>query len=348
LSMQWGDKFKIALSVSGISLSLLEKFAPEIIDQFKSLAQSDCMEFLAEPWSNSILPYFNQHELTYQTELHCSTIHNLFHKLPVVFAAHTPLYRDNFFDFIPFSGCRAVVGYYQRSSNKTITRNNGIQQNHKFLINYHLSEKLQKHSYASCQESSATAISPFIRYIRKHTSLVKPLILFFNPLMKCSINFKKWENMICILMEKTGGLYSLSDLAEITSYFSIPDDYSEKMLLQFTHPDYWLKSNMQKEAFQQFQSTWKILHNTETYITNGAMQFLQDLDNFYYMADLFYSQEFSRNNFSPCNSPHEAFSNYMNAAGWILHAQKNYTDHEIKNDAWLNGNSKIIHNPRGL
>jgi alpha-amylase len=340
LSAQFGRQFKIAISISGISLSLLEKFAPAVIEELKQLAQSDCIEFLAEPWSNSLLPYFDQNELTRQTELHCKTIYNLFGKTPKVFAAHTPVNQEVFSDFIPFPGCRTVIGYFNNDDgkkNKLSKKMSAPRQIARFLINHQLSDKLQRISSGSCTESAAKAISPFVRYSRKHASLVRPLILFFSPLSEHSLNFRKWETMVSLLLERSGGsFYSPTDLAEIANYFSIPDNYSEEMLAQFTHPDYWLKSSMQKEAFEQFQYTWKYLHTNENLDSNSAINFLQDMNNFLYMSDSFYSKEFTRRNFTPFNSPHEAFTHYMNAAGWILHHQKNNRKPAMENKALMN------------
>jgi alpha-amylase len=335
LSVQFGLQFKIAISISGISLSLLEKFKPDVIAELKRLAQSDCIEFLAEPWSNSVLPYFNQNELTFQTELHRKTIHSLFGKTPEIFAAHTPVNKEFSSDFIPFPGCRTVFGYSNGNAGKNNKLSKKIpnrRQITKFLINHQFSYKMQRNSSGSCPESAAKAISSFIRYSRKHASLVKPLILFFNPLSEYSLNFRKWETMVSLLLEKSGGsFYSPTDLAEIGQYFFIQDDYSEEMLAQFIHPNYWIKSNMQKEAFEQFQNTWKFLHTNEYLVSTGAINFLQDLNNFLYMSDSFYSKEFTRRNFTPFNSPHEAFTHYMNAAGWILHFQKNNSKPAIEN-----------------
>ena len=43
-----GKDFKIAFSISGVALDQFEKYRPDVIDSFKQLAQTGCVEFLSE------------------------------------------------------------------------------------------------------------------------------------------------------------------------------------------------------------------------------------------------------------------------------------------------------------
>ena len=49
-----GKKFKVAFSISGVAIEQFERFAPEVIDSFKALAATGCVEFLAETYSHSL------------------------------------------------------------------------------------------------------------------------------------------------------------------------------------------------------------------------------------------------------------------------------------------------------
>ncbi|MDD4293020.1 MAG: alpha-amylase, partial [Bacteroidales bacterium] len=46
--------FKISYSISGVVLDQFEKYAPEVIDSFKELAKTGCVEFLAETYAHSL------------------------------------------------------------------------------------------------------------------------------------------------------------------------------------------------------------------------------------------------------------------------------------------------------
>jgi alpha-amylase len=41
-------KFKVAFSISGTAIDQFELYAPEVIDSFKKLANTGCVEFLSE------------------------------------------------------------------------------------------------------------------------------------------------------------------------------------------------------------------------------------------------------------------------------------------------------------
>src|SRR5690554_3656038 len=46
-------QFKLSFSISGVTLDLLELYAPEVIDSFKKLADTSCVEFVAETYAHS-------------------------------------------------------------------------------------------------------------------------------------------------------------------------------------------------------------------------------------------------------------------------------------------------------
>lgn len=325
LSQQFGNRFKLAVSVSGISLKLLGKHAPSVLNQIKLLVKKGTIEFLAEPWSNSVLPYFIQKDLVLQTELHRRTIEATFGQLPTVFIADLPLHAGVISEFEPFPGCQTILTC-SNHQNKHLRNEKPLRvKKTQFLINHALSQKLQQVSSDYFINTEANPIVPFKRYLRKHATLVKPLILAFDPLAKNISSYTKWEENIAQLLNITqGSFYSLSDLEEISNYFSIENDYSDDMLSQFKHPDYWLKNNMQKEAFKQFKNIYKTIHTNKYSYLPEAWDFLQDLNNFFYMSDSFFLEEFAGQYFTPFRSPHEAFTSYMNAISnfWNVNQKK--------------------------
>ena len=43
-------KFKVAFSISGSALEQFERYAPEVLDSFRELAATGCVEFLSETY----------------------------------------------------------------------------------------------------------------------------------------------------------------------------------------------------------------------------------------------------------------------------------------------------------
>ncbi|HZH72481.1 MAG TPA: hypothetical protein VFD91_08320 [Mariniphaga sp.] len=316
---QFGESFKLGFSISGISIRLLQKYTPEIINKIKFLADRGAIEFFAEPWSHSVLSLIVEKELVQQTELHREIINKLFNQTPTAFLATTTLNAKLYNQFEPFPGCKTIFTYSNHISQygnqskvpdiKTVVKS-------EFLINYFLSSKLQYIVSDQSLIEGQALVAPFKRYIRKYVSLVKPLILLLDPLAVNISSYKKLKDTISRLLNNTGNsFYSVSDLEEVAKYFSIENDYSEAMLSQFKHPDYWLKNNMQQEAFKQFKNIYKVIHAGEKSYIPEAWDYLQDLNNYFYMSDFFFLEKFASRHFSPFRSPHEAFTSYMNAAG---------------------------------
>jgi alpha-amylase len=57
LFIESGFRFKVAVSISGITLKLLQTFAPEAISDLADLGQKGCIGFLSEPWSHSLVAF---------------------------------------------------------------------------------------------------------------------------------------------------------------------------------------------------------------------------------------------------------------------------------------------------
>ncbi len=334
LREQFGNHFNMAMSISGNSINLLEKHALYILDEIKFLSKDGVFEFLAEPWSNSILSYFVEKELIRQTDLHQKTIQTFFGQVPTVFNANSALNPVSFTKFTPFPFCQTVLtnsNHLANDQKHQYNENLLIGNREQFLVNNTLSNNFQQVVSDDFPGNISRIIAPVKRYIRKHVSLINPLILFFNPLAENISSFKNWEAAVSQLIDKAGiSFYSLTDLEDIAKYFSIENNHSKDMLMQFSLRDDWMKNNMQKEAFRQFSKIYKTIRTGEYYFLPEAWEYLQDINNYFYMSDSFFMEEFAKQNFTPYRSPHEAFTSYMNAASNFWNVNKNKQQNKEK------------------
>ena len=65
-------KFRICYSISGVALEQFEKFAPEVLESFKKLAKTGCVEFLAETYTHSLASLISTEEFTRQVKEHAA------------------------------------------------------------------------------------------------------------------------------------------------------------------------------------------------------------------------------------------------------------------------------------
>ena len=87
-------KFKASFSMTGIVLEQLEKYAPEVIDSFKALVDTGCVEILDETQYHSLSFLYSKEEFKEQVELHSRKIKQLFNYRPKVFR-NTELVYNN-------------------------------------------------------------------------------------------------------------------------------------------------------------------------------------------------------------------------------------------------------------
>ncbi len=87
-------KFRCAFTISGVTLDQLEHFAPEVIDSFKDLAKTGCVEFMAEPYAHSLSSVFDGTEFERQVKLHANKIETLFGKRPSALFNAELIYSD--------------------------------------------------------------------------------------------------------------------------------------------------------------------------------------------------------------------------------------------------------------
>ena len=62
LIQTFGQRFRVAFSISGVALEQFEKYAPEVIESFKLLANTGAVEFLAETYSHSLASVISKDE----------------------------------------------------------------------------------------------------------------------------------------------------------------------------------------------------------------------------------------------------------------------------------------------
>ncbi len=87
-------KFKVAFSISGTTLELFDQFRPDLIDSFKQLVETGCVEILGETYYNSLSWLHSKTEFDRQVKMHGELVKKLFDTEPLIFR-NTELIHDN-------------------------------------------------------------------------------------------------------------------------------------------------------------------------------------------------------------------------------------------------------------
>ncbi|MBY0425828.1 MAG: a-amylase, partial [Cytophagales bacterium] len=91
---KFGGRFKLAFSISGVAMEQLALWRPDVIDSFRQLAETGCVEFLGETYYHSLSSIFSPKEFSRQVKLHASVMEREFGHRPSVFRNTELVYWD--------------------------------------------------------------------------------------------------------------------------------------------------------------------------------------------------------------------------------------------------------------
>jgi len=103
--------FKVSFSFSGVFLEQCERWNPDLLELFKQIIETGCVELLCQTYYHSLasLNNLDRSEFPEQIELHRQTIKELFGCTPSVFENTECLYNDEVARVAENLGFRAVV-----------------------------------------------------------------------------------------------------------------------------------------------------------------------------------------------------------------------------------------------
>jgi alpha-amylase len=317
--------FKVAFSLSGIALEQFELYAPEVIDSFKALSETGCVEFLSETYSHS-LSVFKSHSLfEKQVRKHDEMIERYFGMKPTVFRNTELIYSDEIGDMVSnlgfkgmlTEGAKHVLGW--KSPNFIYC--NAINPRLKVLMrNYKLSDDLSfRFSNSAWSEYPLTA-SKYVDWILKIEPKEEIVNIFmdyetFGEHQKASTGIFDFLKDLPAQVIKTRALtfstpseaiQNLQPVSAVNVPYPISWADEERDLSA------WLGNELQEEAYNKlYELAWRVEKTNDADILKD-WEYLQISDHFYYMCTKFFSDGEVHKYFNPYDSPYEAFINYMN------------------------------------
>jgi alpha-amylase len=323
--------FKITYSITGSVIEQFEKFAPEVIESFKELAKTGCVEFLAETYSHSLASLISESEFREQVALHDNKIFDLFGVKPQVFRNTELIYSDKIGSIVAemgysamlTEGARHVLGW--KSPNYLYT--NAINPRLKLLLkNFNLSDDIAfRFSNQSWSNWPLTAekyavwlaqavekddiVNLFMDYetFGEHQNASTGIFDFMRHLPAEVMRYKKIKfntpQEICIKHQPVAPLH-------VPFPISWADEERDTSA--------WIGNELQNEAFDKLYSAEERVRATGDKDLLTDFRRLQESDHFYYMCTKFFSDGAVHKYFNPYDTPYEAFINYMNVLSDFL------------------------------
>ena len=315
--------FKCTFSITGSAVEQFRAYAPEVLDSFRALAETGCVEFLAETYSHSLAALSSKEDFVEQVKLHSKMIKEEFGKKPVAFRNTELIYSDAIgemvselgFKTILAEGAKHVMGW--KSPNFIYT--NSIDNRLRVLLrNYKLSDDiafrfsnqgwdqypLTADKFAQwISDENGEVINLFMDYetFGEHQKATTGIFDFVKALPKAIL---KQKDVCFATVSEAAKAYQPVGVLHCPHVMSWADEERDVTA--------WLGNELQNEAFSKLyalKDKVKALKNADfEYVWN----FMQTSDHFYYMATKWLSDGDVHSYFNPYGSSYEAFINYMN------------------------------------
>ena len=315
--------FKVAFSLSGSVLEQFERYAPEVIDSFRALADTGCVEFLAETYYHSLASLASEAEFSHQVLKHKAQVEQLFGQTPKVFRNTELIYSDSIgkqvyqlgFKTMLTEGARHIMGWKspdyvyscaEQPKLKLLLRNYSLSDD----IAFRFSDKgwkdwpLTAEKYLSwLKQSEGEIINLFMDYetFGEHQAASSGIFDFMRYLPEAITQDGTFEFVTPSQAARKHKAVAPIDVPQTISWADEERDVTA-----------WLGNELQQDAFNKlYAQTEKlsILNNPTLWEDFGH---LQESDHFYYMCTKFFSDGEVHKYFNPYDTPYEAFINYMN------------------------------------
>jgi alpha-amylase len=329
LIKKFDGKFKVAFSLTGVLLEQLQKFTPEVISTFDALAQTGCVEFLAETYYHSLGFLYSRDEFAEQINKHIKTIEYLFGQKPSVFRNTELIYNNDLaamiesmgkFDVILAEGVDHILG--SRSPN-FVYRPRGCSKLKLLLKNYSLSDDIAfRFSNRYWSEWPLTA-DKFVRWVNRVNGNGYVVNLFMDYE---TFGEHQWEdtgifNFLRHLPEKIlkHPDNDFKTPSEAAAAYQPVDTFDVPHLISWADIERdlsaWLGNAMQSNAIHELYRLEKKIKLTGNERIIDDWRKLQTSDHFYYMCTKYFADGDVHKYFNPYDSPYDSYINFMNVLG---------------------------------
>lgn len=317
--------FKVAFSISGSVLEQFDRYAPEVIDSFRKLADTGCVEFLSETYYHSLASLVSESEFKHQVMKHKAAIEHYFGVTPKAFRSTELIYSDAIgqmvydmgFKTMLTEGAKHVLGW--KSPNyvyscamapglKLLLKNSSLSDDIAFRFSDRTwadwpltGEKYLAWLKASAQNDEIVNLFMDYETFGEHQKAQSGIFDFMKFLPEVVLNDGEFEFVTPSQASKKHRPVGELDVPDPISWADEERDVTA-----------WLGNELQNDAFGKINEQVEKLALLNDEALWSDFGHLQESDHFYYMCTKFFSDGAVHKYFNPYDTPYEAFINYMN------------------------------------
>lgn len=310
-------------SITGTAIDQFREYAPEVLESFKELAATGCVEFLAETYSHSLSSLADKDEFEREVKAHTALMKKEFGCKPKAFRNTELIYSDQIgqmvaemgFKTMLAEGAKHVLGW--KSPNYVYA--NALDQKLRLLLrNYKLSDDIAfRFSNKGWNEYPLTS-EKYVEWLKSETGEVVNLFMDYE-----TFGEHQWaETGIFDFMRALPKAALSTGELEFGTVSETSAKYQPVAVLYCPHAmswadeerdvTAWLGNELQNEAFSKLYAQKDKVRALKNPDFDHVWNILQTSDHFYYMATKWFSDGDVHSYFNPYDSAYEAFINYMN------------------------------------
>jgi len=326
LIRKFEGRFKVAYSITGTLLEQLQLYAPEVLSTFHALAETGCVEFLAETYYHSLSFLYSREEFLEQIQMHRQTIESLFGQCPRIFRNTELIYNNDlaaliestgWFEGIITEGADHILGY--RSPN-FVYRPSGSNKLKLLLKNYSLSDDIAfRFSDRAWSQWPLTAekFAGWINNINGNGNVVNLFMdyeTFGEHQWRDTGIFEFLQHLPARILEHPDNDFKTP--SEVIDAYHAVDTIDVPYLISWADTERdlsaWLGNPMQSNAICELYRLEAPVKKSGDPQLLDHWRKLQTSDHFYYMCTKYFADGDVHKYFNPYGSPYDSYINFMN------------------------------------
>lgn len=328
LIKQYKGDFKIAFSISGVAIEQFETWRPDVLDSFKRLVDTGCVEILAETYYHSLSYLYSKEEFLYQVEKHKKKVQEVFGVTPTVFRNTELIYNNDIGHFIKNQGYKGIIaeGVDWLLGFKTpnfIHHPPNAPDFPILLKNYKLSDDIAFRFSNKAWAEHPLSSEKFANWVHQIAGNGDTVNLFMDYE---TFGEHQWADtgIFEFLKHLPEAIFRHPDFtfntpSEVIDNNSIKGEYDVPHISSWADLERdlsaWRSNDMQEESLRRvffLEEAVKATNNPELIEDWRKMT---TSDHFYYMCTKYWSDGDVHKYFSPYDTPLDAYNNVINACG---------------------------------
>lgn len=332
LAERYEGGFKIAYSLTGTVIEQFKLYAPQVLDSFKELAASGCVEFMGETYYHSLSALFDPEEFLVQVGMQRRLMEDEFGFSPVTFRNTELVYQDKLSDLIGQNeGFKVIltegVDRILKGRSPLYAYRNYSHSLYLLLKHYQLSDDIAFRFSDQGWGEFPLGVEKFINWIDRLSLIEKgDKNLFLNLFMDYeTFGEHQWAetgifDFVRVLPEVVFrrphlGFAWPSDVTEAVNYFPEALSFPETVSWADQERDLsaWLENDLQKNAAETLYELLTRIRDSGREDLMERVRRLTTSDHLYYMSTKYFQDGDVHKYFSPYSTPEDPYLYFINA-----------------------------------